>query len=189
MEKSKPYLGLVVVQTTYAGMNILARLALKDGMSYFVFVTYRMAIATLAIHAPFAYVLERLEKVDIRSFRGQAKIFGTIVCVSGAMIMTFYKGPAIKFPSAHETSKLHKMSGSKDTNSNRLLGSILVYAGLASWSAWITFQTGGDMLGIWALCANLVYTGKGTCVCKSTQHIINCNSRIYSPQGLSSYRK
>ncbi|KAH9329006.1 hypothetical protein KI387_001114, partial [Taxus chinensis] len=121
-------------------MNILARLALKDGMSFFVLVTYRMAIATLAI-APFAYVLERLEKFDIRSFSGKAKIAGTIVCVSGAMIMTFYKGPAIKFPSStHATSILQKISSSKAANSNMLLGSILVYGGLASWSAWLTFQ-------------------------------------------------
>ncbi|KAH9329007.1 hypothetical protein KI387_001115 [Taxus chinensis] len=140
MEKFKPYVGQIVVQTTYAGLNILTTLALKDGMNNFVFVTYRQAIATLAI-APFAYVLERLEIFDIKSLRGQAKIAGTIVCVSGAMIMTFYKGPAIKFPSSpHETSSLHKISSSKAANRNMLLGSILVYGGLASWAAWLTFQ-------------------------------------------------
>lgn len=58
MEKFKPYLAQVAVQVAYAGMNIITRVALVDGMNHFVFVTYRQIFATLAI-APLAYGLER----------------------------------------------------------------------------------------------------------------------------------
>lgn len=55
---AKPYLAIVFVQFGYAGMSILAKSALDSGMSQFVFVVYRQAVATLVI-APFAIVLDR----------------------------------------------------------------------------------------------------------------------------------
>ena len=39
-------------------MNIIARVALDEGLNHFVFVAYKEAVATMAI-APFAYFLER----------------------------------------------------------------------------------------------------------------------------------
>ena len=36
-----------------------------------------------------------LEKVDLRSSRSLAKIIGTIVCLAGAMLMAFFKGPKL----------------------------------------------------------------------------------------------
>lgn len=36
-----------------------------------------------------------LEKVDLRSSRSIAKIIGTIVCLGGAMLMAFFKGPKL----------------------------------------------------------------------------------------------
>lgn len=61
IEKIKPYLSQIINQVLFAGMYILARIALIHGMSHFVFVTYRQVIATLAV-APFAYVIERKER-------------------------------------------------------------------------------------------------------------------------------
>uniref|UniRef100_A0A453KWC0 WAT1-related protein n=1 Tax=Aegilops tauschii subsp. strangulata TaxID=200361 RepID=A0A453KWC0_AEGTS len=37
----------------------------------------------------------RLEKVDLRSSRSIAKIVGTVVCLAGAMLMAFFKGPKL----------------------------------------------------------------------------------------------
>ncbi|XP_057414839.1 WAT1-related protein At5g07050-like [Lotus japonicus] len=58
LEKSKPYLGMTLLQFGYAGMNIIAKVSLDQGMSHYVLVVYRHAIATTVI-APFAFIFER----------------------------------------------------------------------------------------------------------------------------------
>ncbi|GLJ34250.1 hypothetical protein SUGI_0688230 [Cryptomeria japonica] len=57
-EKWKPYIAMVSLQFGYAGMNIITKVSLNRGMSHYVLVVYRHAIATVVM-APFAYVLER----------------------------------------------------------------------------------------------------------------------------------
>lgn len=37
----------------------------------------------------------RMEKLNLRSFRSQIKVFGTFVCIVGALVVTLYKGPSI----------------------------------------------------------------------------------------------
>lgn len=78
----------------------------------------------------------RLENVNIRSVRGQAKIVGIVMCVGGAMVMTLYKGPALKFLSFGVKSN-QVASSSKH---NIILGSILVFGAVLVWSTCITFQ-------------------------------------------------
>ncbi|XP_073116992.1 WAT1-related protein At1g21890-like [Elaeis guineensis] len=53
----KPYLGMVFLQFGYAGMFVFLVAALKQGMSHYVLVVYRNAIAT-AVLAPFALWFE-----------------------------------------------------------------------------------------------------------------------------------
>ena len=55
---AKPYLMLLAVQFGSAGMFIFAMDAIKKGMSHYVFIVYRNAIASITL-APFAFVLER----------------------------------------------------------------------------------------------------------------------------------
>lgn len=194
IEKFKPHLSQIIYQVLFAGMYILSRIALIDGMNNFVFVAYRQVIATLAL-GPFAYILERkerppltwpiffqifllgsgiaitqncyipglyftsstfgsaafnlvpiftfpiaiflrLEKINMRSLRGQVKIVGAIICVGGAMVMTFYKGPALEFLTPGVQSE-RTIDSSKH---NIMLGSILVFVSVAVWSACIVFQ-------------------------------------------------
>ena len=47
-----------LVQAGYAGLSILSVLALRQGMSHYTFVVYRMAIATVII-SPFAFFIDR----------------------------------------------------------------------------------------------------------------------------------
>lgn len=54
----KPYAAMISLQFGYAGMNILTKFSLNQGMSHYVLVVYRHAFATLSI-APFALILER----------------------------------------------------------------------------------------------------------------------------------
>lgn len=57
-EKSKPVLAMISIQFGYAGMNIISKVALNQGMSHYTLVFYRHVVATL-VTAPLAYILER----------------------------------------------------------------------------------------------------------------------------------
>lgn len=54
----KPYLAMVSLQFGYAGMCIITMICMKRGMSHWILVVYRHAVAFVAV-APFALVLER----------------------------------------------------------------------------------------------------------------------------------
>ncbi|XP_042381241.1 WAT1-related protein At5g07050-like [Zingiber officinale] len=56
--RAKPYVAMISLQFGYAGMNIITKVSLTNGMSHYVLVVYRHAFATLSI-APFALILER----------------------------------------------------------------------------------------------------------------------------------
>ncbi|XP_022636367.1 WAT1-related protein At4g08290 isoform X1 [Vigna radiata var. radiata] len=58
LRNARPYLMLLAVQFGSAGMFIFAMDAIKKGMSHYVFIVYRNAIASITL-APFAFVLER----------------------------------------------------------------------------------------------------------------------------------
>ncbi|KAL4591925.1 hypothetical protein LXL04_004900 [Taraxacum kok-saghyz] len=56
--KGKPYFGVFFIQFGFAGMDILSKVALNEGMSNYVFVVYRHVVATLVM-APFAILFDR----------------------------------------------------------------------------------------------------------------------------------
>ncbi|KAL6534253.1 hypothetical protein OROHE_013178 [Orobanche hederae] len=56
--KAKPFLGVVFLQAGLAGMDIISKAALNQGMSNYVFVVYRHVVATIVI-APFAFALDK----------------------------------------------------------------------------------------------------------------------------------
>ncbi|KAF8043709.1 hypothetical protein BT93_A1887 [Corymbia citriodora subsp. variegata] len=58
MQTARPYIAMMSLQFGYAGMNIITKVSLNRGMSHYVLVVYRHAIATVII-APFAIFLER----------------------------------------------------------------------------------------------------------------------------------
>ncbi|KAK4483574.1 hypothetical protein RD792_010773 [Penstemon davidsonii] len=58
LRNCKPYIGMISLQFGYAGMNIITKISLNGGMSHYVLVVYRHAIAT-AVIAPFAFFFER----------------------------------------------------------------------------------------------------------------------------------
>lgn len=59
MSAYKPYLAMICVHSIYAGMALLTKAALNQGMNHFVFVVYRQATAAVFL-TPFALVFERL---------------------------------------------------------------------------------------------------------------------------------
>ncbi|KNA07359.1 hypothetical protein SOVF_172670 [Spinacia oleracea] len=56
--KAKPFLAVIFLQFGLAGMDILSKVALNRGMSNYVLVVYRHAVATIVI-APFALVFDK----------------------------------------------------------------------------------------------------------------------------------
>lgn len=56
--RAKPFLAVIFLQFGLAGMDILSKAALNEGMNNYVFVVYCHAIATIII-APFAVILDR----------------------------------------------------------------------------------------------------------------------------------
>lgn len=58
MKPKVPHIAMLIVQLIYAGMALLSKTAIAQGMSPFIFVAYRQAFATIAL-APFAVFLDR----------------------------------------------------------------------------------------------------------------------------------
>ncbi|XP_052172592.1 WAT1-related protein At2g37460-like [Diospyros lotus] len=74
--RMKPFFAVIFVQFGYAGMVILSKVAMNEGMSNYVFVVYRHAVATIVI-APFAVFLDKGKRPKMTS-----AIFGKIILLS-----------------------------------------------------------------------------------------------------------
>ncbi|KAL5743240.1 hypothetical protein ACOSP7_026100 [Xanthoceras sorbifolium] len=86
-------------------------------------------------------VLCRMEIVDIKKLRCQAKVIGTVVTVAGAMLMTLYKGRVINLVWSHinsQTSSVSEAAGSSDKD--WLKGSILLILATLAWAAFFILQ-------------------------------------------------
>ncbi|KAJ8749642.1 hypothetical protein K2173_026291 [Erythroxylum novogranatense] len=80
-------------------------------------------------------IVLRLEVVDIKNWRGRAKILGTLFSLAGVLIITLYKGPRVQ---SLQVSPLHMRSN--PVPKNWIKGSILVVASCISWSIWFIWQ-------------------------------------------------
>ncbi|XP_019172014.1 PREDICTED: WAT1-related protein At2g37460 [Ipomoea nil] len=196
--RGKPYLAVIFLQFGLAGMDIISKVALNEGMSNYVFVVYRHAVATLVI-APFAIILDkkqrpkmtlaifaklvllsilepvidqnlyfigmkyttatfaaamcnvlpaitfimacifRLEKVKIKSIRSQAKIFGTLATVAGAMMMTLLRGPIVQLFWTKSTSTHDHQTGVIDL-AHSIKGALMITTGCFSWAFFMILQ-------------------------------------------------
>ncbi|KAL3534760.1 hypothetical protein ACH5RR_003221 [Cinchona calisaya] len=87
-------------------------------------------------------VLCRMEKVDIKRIRCQAKIIGTVVTVAGAMLMTLYKGHVINLVWSEHihpvNSSVQATAGS--TDKDWFKGSILLILATLAWASFFILQ-------------------------------------------------
>jgi hypothetical protein len=58
LKAAKPFFAVVFLQFGLAGMDILCKAALNQGVSNYVLVVYRHAVATVVV-APFAVILDK----------------------------------------------------------------------------------------------------------------------------------
>ncbi|CAN8310943.1 unnamed protein product [Cochlearia groenlandica] len=86
----------------------------------------------------------RMERVkDLKTKAGMLKILGTLICISGAMFLTFYKGPQISKTHYHTESLHHDHNNKdkeKDKTQNWLLGCLCAAIGSTLLSLWMLFQ-------------------------------------------------
>ncbi|CAL9747902.1 unnamed protein product [Musa acuminata subsp. burmannicoides] len=194
----RPYLAMVFLQFGYAGMYVVSVVSLKQGMSHYVLVVYRNAIAA-AVIGPFALWFERkgrpkmtlpiflkimalallepvldqnfyymgtkntsasfssalynilpavtfvnaiilrMEIIDIKKRRSQAKIFGTAVTVMGALIMIVYKGPIMEF--VWNRGRHHRAEAAAQSDAHWLAGTFMLLFSCFCWSAFFILQS------------------------------------------------
>ncbi|XP_058751859.1 WAT1-related protein At1g25270-like isoform X2 [Vicia villosa] len=151
---------MVVVQIAYAVVSILYKLvADNNGMSLCVLVAYRYLFASIFM-VPLAYFAERkskpkitaevlfqaflcglfgLERLNIRTLTGKAKVIGTLMGISGAMILTFYKSTEIHIWSTNVNLLKHHLQP-QNVSTNNIWGSSLALGTCISYSIWLIIQ-------------------------------------------------
>ncbi|XP_010911989.1 WAT1-related protein At5g64700 isoform X2 [Elaeis guineensis] len=108
MNNAKVHLAVFLVRAIYAGLHITSKAAFNGGMSAYVFVLYRLVLATLFL-APFAFVLERVTAtliiysvaLDYTSATLSSAIMNSIPVVTFIVAVTL----------GQETVKLKRLSG------------------------------------------------------------------------------
>ncbi|CAK9154157.1 unnamed protein product [Ilex paraguariensis] len=195
-ERTKLYIAVIFTQFVCAGMSLLSKAAITEGMNPHVFVAYRQAFATLAL-SPFAFFLEskqsaplsflllckiffvslcgitmtlnlfyfalkyvsatfataftntipaitfilaailRIENISIKHRKGIAKVLGSAVGLSGALVFTFVKGPPVYPAGQKEISGKPEKSYSKEY---WMRGSLIMLLACLTWSLWLIMQ-------------------------------------------------
>ncbi|KAB2608995.1 WAT1-related protein [Pyrus ussuriensis x Pyrus communis] len=97
-------------------------------------------VITFIVALPFG-----LETVNLKCNSGRAKVFGAVVCIGGALILTLFKGVPLFDYSKSTTSNQAKDHGihlSSTRNHERwTVGSIALVGGTLLWSSWFLVQT------------------------------------------------
>ncbi|KAM1120290.1 hypothetical protein ACFX2I_044386 [Malus domestica] len=110
--------------------------------------TYVVACSNLVPVITFIIALcFRIERLALGTHTGRAKVVGTLFCIGGTMLFTFYKGKHIGIWSthvnllrnySHENSRVASLHRHTRTQS---LGSFLALCSSTSFASWLIFQT------------------------------------------------
>ncbi|OVA16285.1 Drug/metabolite transporter [Macleaya cordata] len=105
------------------------------------------------LNPAFTFILAlifRMEIFDVRSTRSQIKIMGTLISISGALIVTLYKGPSIGMNLSSPLVTSREMlpptlslpsNHNSLTSNNWILGGLFLATASLSSSIWQIFQT------------------------------------------------
>lgn len=87
---------------------------------------------------------KRMEIVNMKKLRCQAKVIGTILTVAGAMLMTLYKGPVLELMWTKYIPHSNANITSSSSKDNWFLGSILLIIATLAWSSLFVLQVSLD---------------------------------------------
>ncbi|XVF14136.1 hypothetical protein REPUB_Repub09cG0031400 [Reevesia pubescens] len=122
-------------------IGFLAQICAYKGIEYS---SPTLASAISNLYPAFTFILAvlfRLERVVLRSSASQAKILGTIASISGALVVVLYKGPKV-FSSLPWTSSSVLLEWPlKSSESNWVIGGILLAVAYLLFSFWYIIQT------------------------------------------------
>ncbi|MCL7028238.1 hypothetical protein MKW94_009052 [Papaver nudicaule] len=94
----------------------------------------------------------RMESIAIKHYHGVAKVVGTTVCLSGALVVALYKGPAVKFMNWNSSSSLHHHQTGHISNGpsspsysstkavDSVKGALIMLSANTVWSFWVILQ-------------------------------------------------
>ncbi|XP_050209259.1 WAT1-related protein At1g68170-like isoform X1 [Mercurialis annua] len=85
----------------------------------------------------------RMEKLNLKTTIGKAKLIGTIIVVGGAMVLSFYKGLEIKFWSmgTHLVKQNPLQNSQSNAHENYSIGSLMALCSIISYAVWLIVQT------------------------------------------------
>lgn len=110
------------------------------GMTY-TSATYASAIVNVLPALTFIMaIIFRMERVNMKRIHSQAKVIGTVITVSGAMVMTLYKGPIIDILFYSHGSGHHN-AVNNSTGQHWVTGTIMIILCTAGWSAFFIVQS------------------------------------------------
>ncbi|THU60483.1 hypothetical protein C4D60_Mb07t13240 [Musa balbisiana] len=144
LAECKPGLAMVLSQCIYAAMALSAKAAATINQ-YFYYTglslsSSSMAMAMSNLTPAITFVIAAsvgLEKVEVRSMRSMAKVFGTVTCVGGAVSMAFFKGPRL----LNLEMEFHKLATLfHSASKNWIVGSLLLMGSSCCWSLWLVLQ-------------------------------------------------
>nr|XP_028952210.1 WAT1-related protein At5g40240-like isoform X5 [Malus domestica] len=133
-----PFIGMVIAMMVQTGSMVVNKAAMSKGTNAYIIVVYANAVSALIL-LPSALIFHRMERVYWRSSSSQAKVLGTIVSITGAFVVTFYKGLPIIRLSSSLASLLNQLILSS-SKSNWILGGFFLAADALSTSLWYILQ-------------------------------------------------
>lgn len=106
-----------------------------------------------------------MERLNLRTAAGKAKIIGTLTGISGAMVLTFFKGTQIDTGSFHVSLLHHHPNGHvasphSPSGGNTLLGALCALGSCFFYALWLIIQV--PSLSFWFFLLSLSFTAKLT---------------------------
>lgn len=86
-------------------------------------------------------ILFRMERVNLKQKHGLAKVIGTTLTVSGAMLMTLYKGPVVDIFGYSPESGHQNSSAAASSDQHWAAGTLMLLLCCVGWSAFFIVQS------------------------------------------------